>query len=66
MVGPWTDEVRAVCERALATRADLALDLAGVEFVDSAAVTLLRELRARGARLVNTSPFLAELLRPAP
>jgi len=63
IVGPWTDEVRAACERALATSADVTLDLAGVDFVDRPAASLLLELRARGARLVNASPFLTELLR---
>ena len=63
IVGPWTDEVRTACEQALAVRTDLTLDLADVDFVDRAATALLLELRARGARLVNASPFLTELLR---
>jgi ABC-type transporter Mla MlaB component len=63
IVGPWTDEARVVCEQALAACADVTLDLAGVEFVDRPAAALLVELRARGARLVNASPFLIELLR---
>jgi hypothetical protein len=63
IVGPWTDEVRAASERALVACADVTLDLAGVDFVDRPAAELLLELRARGARLVNASPFLTELLR---
>ena len=63
IVGPWTDEVRAACERARAGHASVTLDLARVDFIDRPAATLLRELRGRGARLVNASPFLIELLR---
>ena len=63
IVGPWTDEVRAACERARAGHASVTLDLARVDFIDRPAAALLRELRAGGARLVNASPFLTELLR---
>ena len=63
IVGPWTDEVRAACERVRAGHATVTLDLASVDFIDRPAAALLRELRGRGARLVNASPFLTELLR---
>lgn len=66
IVGPWTDELRAACERAMSRAPGLVLDLAAVDFVDREAAALLRQLRARGARLVNASPFLTELLKDAP
>lgn len=66
MVGPWTNEVRACCERARAGGAEVVIDLGGVQFVDGAAAALLRDLAARGTRFVNASPFLQELLRARP
>jgi anti-anti-sigma regulatory factor len=66
IVGPWTVELRDACERVMGRAGGLVLDLGGVDFVDREAAALLRQLRSRGARLVNASPFLAELLKDAP
>jgi hypothetical protein len=63
VVGPWVQELRRSCERALATPASLALDLADVSYLDRDAVQLLRSLGIRGVALVNCSPFVAEQLK---
>ena len=63
MRGPWVDEVRTYCERLLEDGRVLTLDVEDVSFLDRDGVSLLRQLTARGVRLVNRSPFLAELLR---
>jgi anti-anti-sigma regulatory factor len=63
IVGPWTAELRLACERAMTPGAGIVLDLAGVDFIDRDATRLLGDLRARGARLLNASPFVAELLK---
>ena len=66
IVGPWIGELRDACERVMGRGRGLVLDLSGVDFVDREAAALLRQLRARGARLANASPFLAELLKNTP
>jgi anti-anti-sigma regulatory factor len=63
IVGPWIEEVRTACRSAMAGGTSIVVDLAGVDFVDRDAAALLRDLSVRGARLVNASPFVAELLR---
>ncbi len=63
IVGPWIEEVRTACRRAIAGGASVVIDLAGVDFMDREAAAFLRDLGARGVRLVHASPFVAELLR---
>jgi RNA polymerase sigma-70 factor (ECF subfamily) len=57
------EELRMACEAVLGTRSSLHLDVSGLQFVDATAVTVLRGLERRGARLGSCSPFIAELLR---
>ena len=64
LIGAWVDELRLVCERAQSGQTGIAVDLAGVAFVDRAGVALLRELADHHARLFNCSPFVAEQLKP--
>ena len=61
--GPWVDELRAACEKALNLKKILALNLAEVSFLDVAGVNLLANLRARGVELVECSIFVREQLR---
>jgi anti-anti-sigma regulatory factor len=60
----WVHEVRAYCERCMEDGHLLTLDVQDVSFLDRDAVTLLRQLADKGVRVVNRTPFLAELLRP--
>jgi anti-anti-sigma regulatory factor len=49
ITGPWVEELRTVCN--VHTSSDdvqLSLDLADIAFVDTAGVSLLKELRSRG------------------
>jgi hypothetical protein len=63
MVGPWVEELRGACERALTGAARATLDLAEVSFVDRDGLELLWSLRQRQVGLVNCSPFVAEQLK---
>jgi ABC-type transporter Mla MlaB component len=64
----WLEgEAVAELERVASGRAEpLRLDLAELRSADSAGLTVLRALRARGARLVGASPYIHLLLGPEP
>ena len=63
VIGPWVEEVRRACDRALARGAALTLDLTDVSFVDRDGAGLLRSLGRRGAMLLNGSVFVDEQLK---
>lgn len=63
LVGPWVEELRRSCDKALAATDRLTLDLGTVTFVDREGIELLRSLADRQAQLTNCSPFVAEQLR---
>jgi len=62
LVGEWVEVLQVEVEQAQARAPALELDLAGVEFADSEALTLLLEFEKRGARLMACSPLLTSLL----
>jgi ABC-type transporter Mla MlaB component len=66
VVGPWVGELQNFCEPLLSNERQLALDLAEVSFVDESGVPLLANLRARGAKLLNATPFVEEQLKSVP
>ena len=57
--GPAVDELDRVCRQA---ERPLAVDLCEVMTVDGFGVVLLRELSAKGARLIGASPYVKLLL----
>ena len=63
VVGPWVGELRLVCESLLSSSRALNLDLSDVSYADAEGVELLANLKLRGVRLVNGSPFVAEQLK---
>jgi anti-anti-sigma factor len=65
IAGSAVEELREVCEKLLADRAQtrVVLDVGEVSFADVAGITLFRDLRSRDVVLVNRTPFLAELLK---
>ena len=63
VLGPWVDELRRTCDRALASHGVVTLDLGAVGFIDRAGLALFRELEGRTVRVTNCSPFVAEQLR---
>jgi anti-anti-sigma regulatory factor len=65
LVGPWVEELRLACEKALASSAFLELDLSTVTFLDRQGVDLLRDLAGRRVSIVHCTPFVAEQLRAA-
>ncbi|HSD29138.1 MAG TPA: hypothetical protein VLL75_17690 [Vicinamibacteria bacterium] len=65
--GRWIQELQGACERALAEDGGLALDVAGVTFVDPDGARVLRVLaRAGGVTLLHASAYLAEVLKAKP
>lgn len=66
LVGDWVGVLQVEVEHAQAQTAALELDLAGVEFADSQALSLLHEVAQRGVKLVACSPLLISLLESRP
>ena len=62
--GAWVEELRRLCEIALADGERITLDCAGISFSDSDGVALMQELRGRNVSLTNCSPFLRFQLEP--
>jgi len=62
LVGDWVEVLRVEVERARAPTSQLELDLAGVEFADAQALSLLLDVEKRGVKLVACSPLLTSLL----
>jgi ABC-type transporter Mla MlaB component len=65
-VGDWVQVLQVEVEQAQAHTPELELDLAGVEFADSQALSLLHEVAGRGVKLVACSPLLSSLLESRP
>jgi anti-anti-sigma regulatory factor len=65
VVGPCVTEVQTYCQRILSQGLTLTIDMSEVSFLDRKGVGLFRELIAQQVRLLNCSPFLNELLKPA-
>lgn len=63
IVGPWVHELSQACEASLNEGQSLALDLADVSFVDASGLGLLTGIKARGATMINCSPFMEEQLK---
>ena len=63
VVGPWVGELQVVCESLLSNGRAMKLDLSDVSYADAEGVELLANLKLRGVRLVNGSPFVAEQLK---
>ena len=66
--GQWVDELRRVCDEALAHQNGgrslrLVLDLDGLSFLDAAGIALFRELATRNVSFTNCSVFIAEQLK---
>ncbi|HET7539416.1 MAG TPA: hypothetical protein VFK05_06070 [Polyangiaceae bacterium] len=62
LVGDWVEVLQVEVELAQQQSTGLELDLAGVEFADSEALSLLLRLEERGVKLVDCSPLLTSLL----
>jgi anti-anti-sigma regulatory factor len=67
VIGRWVNELRRVCEDALAGNDAIGrrvvLDLDGLSFLDAAGIALFRELAARNVTFTNCSVFIAEQLK---
>jgi ABC-type transporter Mla MlaB component len=62
LVGDWVEVLHVELEHAQAQTSALELDLAGVDFADAQALSLLRRALAQGVKLVACSPLLTSLL----
>ncbi len=65
VAGLWTAELGDLCERLLAERRRVTLDLADVSLIDRPGLALLAALSRRSVTLVRCSPFQEEQLRQA-
>ncbi len=63
VIGPWVEEVRRISEKIFTSGRTLTFDLSEVTFVDREGIELFRALRDRQAMFLNSSVFVAELLR---
>jgi hypothetical protein len=63
LLGPWVDEVRQACLAGMDPCSRINLDLSALIFVDAAGERLLRDLIARGNKVLACSGYIAELLR---
>ena len=63
LVGPWVDELRQQCERALVESQQVTLDLEKLLFVDSHGAGLLRQLAERQVVHLNCSTFIRQQLK---
>jgi len=63
IVGPWVDELRQLCESFARAGVKLTLNLEEVAFADDNGISLLVGLRARGVRLLHTTPFVEQQLK---
>ncbi len=63
VIGPWVEEVRRISEKIFASGRTLTFDLSEVTFVDREGIELFRALRGQQAMFLNSSVFVAELLR---
>jgi len=63
IIGRWVGELRKSCDEVTANGDRVVLDLVGVSFVDKDGLGLLSDLARRDVSLVNSSRFVAELLK---
>jgi hypothetical protein len=63
VVGPWVEELRRSCQRALVTGAELTLDLHEVAFVERDGLELIQSLVDLGVTVVNCPAFVREQLK---
>lgn len=59
----WAMELETVVAQVYAEGSPVVLDLAGVSFIDNEGLRVLRSLA--NVRLMNASPFVAELMKGA-
>lgn len=62
LVADWVDLVEQECRRALGSSRPVLLDLGGVTYLDSRAVTRLRSLAADGVILAHCPPLIETML----
>jgi ABC-type transporter Mla MlaB component len=65
LAGEWVAELKTASNSARARHEQLTLDFSGVVFVDRDGAALVRSLLAQGVTLINSSPFIAEQLKPS-
>lgn len=63
IVGDWVDELSRAVATARMPQHRVALDLAGVTFVDAIGAVFLRTAAASGVDLTNSSDFVSGLIR---
>lgn len=59
----WVLEFKLLSQSIMTQKLRLTIDLRGVDFVDAAGITALKEIANGNARLINCSEFLRQLLQ---
>ena len=62
---PWTSELRRICEKLLAEKRVVRLDMADVSYLDRTGAAVLSKLQSSGVSLMDCSPFTIEQLKNA-
>ena len=62
ILGPSVDELSRICGEPRVSPSSLRLDLAAVTFIDSSGVRLVNNLVLRGATIIDSSGYIAELM----
>jgi anti-anti-sigma regulatory factor len=63
VIGRWVAELQKSCDEVTANGDRVVLDLVGVSFIDKDGLSLLNDLADHDISLVNSSRFVAELLK---
>ncbi len=61
VIGKWVSVLANECEGIICEGKDVSLDFAGVTYVNSSGIELLRDLRTRGLCVLNVPPLLEDL-----
>ena len=65
ILGRWVAELQRECEKCVARRRNVILDVSGVSFADGPGIRVLEALIGEGIRLTGASLFLTTLMRKA-
>lgn len=65
VAGSAVEQIQSYCQGILARGLTLTIDMADVSFLDRNGVELFKQLMNLHVRLLNCSPFVTELLKPA-
>ncbi len=60
----WVEELESECLRLLEHQRTVALDFAGVTFIDRGGITMLNRIATDNLKFINCSVLIRDLLKP--